>query len=213
MKKVLFFVAACLLFAATATAQFYQQLSVQGLLGVGIPHGTHFKNTDGDRFSSIGVAYDIDVLYHFKNFDNKLGLGLGWNSSLLITDNAGDNVVFDAGTYSLNIVGAKGYYRFMNKKISPYASILVGVSRFSRPEFSVKTGGRTSFYTRESAWGLGVRPEIGVLFGNFVVSASYVIPMSYDIPGQEFYLSDSGKKGNAAVFQINIGARINFFGM
>lgn len=203
MRKKLFLgIAVSLLFVTTCKAQFLEQLSFQALVGWSGAQGGLFKNSDGEKLSSFGVNYDLDVLYHFNQLNNKLGVGLGWNSSFLFAADFGDGIS-DIGAYKLNLIGAKGYYRFFTSKVSPYASLLIGASEFLTPEMTITIGNEDPIVIpKESAWGLGIRPELGVALGDFIISAAYIVPMNYNF---------SGVKDTAGALEISIGYRKTIF--
>ncbi|MDL2290167.1 hypothetical protein LJB95_02040, partial [Paludibacteraceae bacterium OttesenSCG-928-F17] len=182
--------------------QFFDQLSFHGLVGYTIPQGKLFKADDGKKLSGGGINVDLDILYHFDQLDYKLGVGVSYNGSFLFAADFED--MFSIGLYGLDIYGVKGYYRFFDSNISPYASLTVGVSQFSTPKLEVVVDGSESYeiIPSQSSFGLGLRPEIGVELGGFNISAAYVVPMNYKL---------FDEKRSAGGFQISIGYRYTLF--
>ncbi|MDR0232850.1 MAG: hypothetical protein LBI82_12130 [Dysgonamonadaceae bacterium] len=190
MKK-LFLFATVLMFTSGI---FAQQLSVGGQLGWGTPQGKAFEFSAGEKGTNGGLTLDLDALYHFGQLNNKLGAGITYNTSLLFGINGG----FDVGLYSLELYGVKGYYKFFCSSITPYVSLSAGLSRFSLPEITVngnvvqEAKGTSSF---------GLRPEVGVQLGSFIISAAYFVPADYKIDGATY---------SAGVFQVSLGFRKTF---
>jgi hypothetical protein len=208
MNKKSFFIAAiCLLsFTATANAQdFWEQLSAQGLVGWTVPQGSKFKTDAGEKLSGGGLNVDFHVMYALPQFDNKLSVGLTWNSSFLFA--ADLDGLSKGGIYGLDLYGVKGEYRFLDRKVSPFASLSLGLGRFSTPEYTLLTSDGYSeeetVIESESAFNLGIRPEIGVDFGGFVVSVAYIVPMKYKVGIEQ-------KSQGAGGLQISLGYRLAF---
>jgi len=172
-------------------------ISFAGQVGYASPQGSWFKNQNGDKMSTFGIGVDFDVLYHFPQMDYKLGVGLTYNTSVLFgADLEGFS---DIGLYGLSLYGVKGQYRFFNSKVSPYAALSLGLSHFSTPEITMND---VVVAESQNSFGFGIRPEIGVEFGAFIMSLGYTVPMSYKI-------EDVSK--TAGSWQITIGARISIF--
>lgn len=108
------------------------------------------------------------------------------------------NVLFtsdgDLGVYGLSLYGVKGYYWFFESAVSPYATLSLGLSQFSTPDVTV--GGST--IDGENAYSFGIRPEIGVELGGFIIAASYFVPMEYEF---------NNFKGKGGALQFSIGYR------
>jgi hypothetical protein len=199
MKKILLksvFVIGCFLVCSTvANAQ--SPISFAGQVGYASPQGKYFKPENGNKLSKFGLAVDLDALYHFAQMDNKLGVGLAYNSSILFgADLEGFSNI---GLFGVSLYGAKGYYRFSNSKVSPYAALSVGLSHFQTPEMSMNGEVVTK---SENAYGFGIRPEVGIEFGTFILSAGYTVPMNYTI---------HDVTTNAGSLQISLGKRFNLF--
>ena len=204
MKKIVlqivFIVGGLLASVMVANAQ--TPISFSGQIGYASPQGGHFKNSAGEKMSKFGIGLDFDALYHLDQMDNKLGVGLAYNTSFLFGADLSDGM--DIGLYGLSLYGVKGQYRFFNSKVSPYGSLALGLSRFSTPEVSMvdSYGHKTVLAESESSFSFGIRPEIGVEFGAFVISFAYTVPMKYKV----YDVSAS-----AGCLQINIGTRISLF--
>ena len=183
MKKQFFsaIFIACILFVGSATVDARAPLSFSGQAGFAIPQG--------DAFGDIGFGFsvDIDALWHFNQLNYRLGVGLAYNTSFLLA--ASD--IEDVSLSTLNLFGVRGYYRFLNTRISPYGALTVGLGQF------------TDAIREESAFGLGIRPEIGVEFRRFVISVGYTVPMSYSLNGND--------PVTAGGLQFSLGTRINLF--
>lgn len=198
--KVVFVVGSLLTCVAVANAQI--PISFSGQVGYASPGGGWFKNDAGEKMSKFGIGVDFDVLYHLEQMDNKLGVGLTYNSSFLFGADMGDSGL-DIGLYGLSLYGVKGQYRFFNSKVSPYGSLGLGLSQFAEPDITITNGdGTTQTYKGEKSFGFGIRPEIGVEFGAFVISCGYIVPMKYKI---------EDVKESASCFQVNLGVRITLF--
>ncbi|MDR1680089.1 MAG: hypothetical protein LBR81_10005 [Prevotellaceae bacterium] len=197
LKAIL--IASSLFFGSIAAHAEYP-ISFSGQIGYASPQGGFFKDAAGEKMSKFGLGLDFDVLYHLEQFDNRLGVGITYNTSILFGSDM-DNA--DIGLYGLSLYGVKGHYRFFNSVISPYGALSLGLSQFSTPEVTMMDGGHETVVAEsKSAFGFGIRPEIGVEFGAFVMSVGYTIPMKYKIEG----VSET-----AGCWQINLGARINLF--
>ncbi len=191
-------------FISKTQAQFFNQLSFQGLVGYTIPQGKVFKAEDGSKLSGGGINASIDALYHFDQFDYKLGVGITYTGSFLFANKLEEmNTI---GLYGLDIYGVKGYYRFFNSRISPYASLTIGLSQFQTPEMKLTGGSDTDDYSlvieSQNSFGLGIRPEIGVDLGGFIISAAYIVPTNYKY---------SDIKNSAGGIEISIGYRHPLF--
>ena len=203
MKKTIFknMLIAGVLIASVMVANAQVPISFSGQIGYASPFGGHFENANGEKMSKFGLGVDIDVLYHFEKMDYKLGVGLAYNTSLLF--GADLENFSDIGMYGLSLYGVKGHYRFLNSKISPYVALSLGLSHFSTPELTMSDGFDNEIVTEgESAFGFGIRPEIGVEFGGFLLSVAYTVPMSYKVYEES---------KTAGCLQVNLGWRFSLF--
>lgn len=193
--KSLFAALGCILCLGLVTAN-GQSFSLAGQLGFASPKGDSFVDASGEKMAGGGLAVDLEGLYHLEQFDNKIGVGLTYNSSLLFGISTGDS--FEAGIYGLSLYGIKGQYRFFDTGVTPYISLGTGLSQFSTPEITMTSsnGEETVIAEPESAFSFGFRPEIGVDLGSFIISAAYMTPMKYKITEQ-----------SAGSFQISVGYR------
>ncbi|MBT3423851.1 MAG: outer membrane beta-barrel protein [Bacteroidetes bacterium] len=188
-----------LILSMISLSSYAQLFTVSGQVGYAGPRGNAFTDdVTGDRLSSFGLGYEADVMMCLDKLDNKLAVGLMYSGAALI-GSEGESF-FDFGVYGLALYGIKGQYRLLNpdKSFSPYGSLGLGLSQMSTPDVTVGTdvtkGGR--------AYSLGLRPEIGLDLGGFLISASYFVPMKYKIesPTGDF-------DGTAGAFNISIGYR------
>ena len=176
-------------------------VSFSGQFGYTVPQGGWFENAEGESMTRFGLNVDFDALWHLERFNRRLGVGITYNSSFLFGADLGAGL--DVGIYGLSLYGVKGQWRFFNSRVSPYASLSLGLARFSTPEVTMHVGGSSTVVAEaEHAFGFGVRPEIGIEFGVFVISVGYIVPMNYTI-GNDTY--------SAGGLQFSIGTRISLF--
>ena len=176
------------LFSAIGTIS-AQSISISGQFGWSIPQGGAFKSVDGEKATKGGFAYDFDALYILPILDEKLGVGLTYKGDLLFGVGSGAN-----GLYTLQLYGVKGYYKFLDSKVTPYGALSLGVSRFGTPDnvsLGVEGGKASSF---------GMMPEIGIQYEGFFIAASYLVPMKYKV--------DFSNK-SAGSLAISVGYRYN----
>ena len=180
-------------------------ISISGQVGYASPQGSAFENEKGEKMSKFGIGVDLDVLWHFEQLEYKLGLGLTWNTSFLLGADLGDEGLGDIGMYGLSLYGVKGHWRFLEGKVSPYGALSLGLSQLSTPEVSMTDfdGNKIILAESKSSFSFGIRPEIGVELGGFLVSVGYFFPMKYTI--------EDHSVGNAGNLQFNIGYRYILF--
>ena len=178
------------LFILISQIAFGQGVKIGVQFGWGIPQGGVFTAEDEDLASG-GIAIEGEALYILGDFDEKLGIGIGANTSFIFGQNSSAGL--DVGVYGLSVYGVKGYYKFFDSKVSPYGSLTLGLSRFSTPTI---TSGSTVIVEGQTNNGLGIRPEIGIELGSFIMSAAYVVPMKYKLLDK-----------SAGILQISIGYR------
>jgi hypothetical protein len=192
MKKITFvFVLLSLFFVSSSYAQ---KVSFSGALGWSIPQGEAFSYDEGSGGKG-GLGYTADILYHFEKFDNKLAAGLVYNGAI-VAGGGTSNEALNIDMYGLGLYGVKGYYRFFNSKVSPYAALSTGLSRLETPEV---TSGDEVVSEGGSTFSLGLAPEIGIELGGFTISAMYLVPMKYE--------TWSTEKETAGSLQISLGWR------
>jgi hypothetical protein len=178
---------------------FGQDFSYSGVLGYAKPQGNAFTDAAGNKLSSFGISYEADVLYYQGLLDGKLGLGLTYVGSVLFGKTGSGTL--DIGVYGLSLYGVKGLYRLrdVDNTFSPYGAMGLGVSVFETPEMS---SGSTVIIPADRSFSLGIRPELGLEIGGFVISASYFVPMNYDVKS-----ALGSFKGSAGAFTIGLGYR------
>lgn len=180
------------------TASFSQTVLLSGQLGYYNPVGDIFDASNGeDDLSSVGLGVEGEALYFIPSLDDKVGVGLMFNSSIMIGKE--DDNITDIGVYGLSLYGVKGQYRLsgFEKSVTPYGSLGLGLARFKTPEIK---SGNTVIAEGNSATAFGIRPEIGLDLGGFLLSAAYFVPMSYE------FESDLGNfDGSAGAWSISIG--------
>lgn len=194
LRSILF-----ILLALISIDSYAQHISFSGQLGYAQPKGDAFTDATGQRLSSFGISYEADILFHPFMFDEKLGFGVTYVGSALFGKNSSQ--VLDIGIYGLSLIGVKGQYRLLSpdKTFSPYGSLGLGVSIFETPEM---TSGGSVIIPSDKSYSFGVRPEIGLEINGVIISASYFVPMKYDVQ------STLGTfKGTAGSLTIAIGYR------
>jgi hypothetical protein len=173
-----------------------QSLKFGGQVGYGMPQGDLFKATDGEDMAKGGFSLDFDALYFLEQFNDKLGLGINYNTSLLFGNSSSND--WNIGVYGLSLYGVRVYYKFFDCKVTPYASLSTGLTRLSTPEIS--DSNNNVLVESEKSFSFGLRPEIGLDLGGFVLSAAYIVPMKY-----------GSFESKAGVFQISLGVRYTAF--
>lgn len=191
MKKII--TVALLLFIVLGSKA--QDFSFAGTVGWASPQGGSFETTDDKKSSKGGLCIDADVLYHFNKFDNKLAAGITYNSSLLFGSSEVENL--DIGIYTLSLYGVKGSYKFFDTGVTPFVNLSLGLSRFTAPEMTMNG---EVIKEEESSSSFGVKPEVGVYLGGFIMSVGYMVPMKYDVVDE-----------TAGSLQFNIGYRYRLF--
>ncbi len=178
------------------TDTFSQGLTIGGQLGWGNPQGNVFKSSLGEDLTSGGISFDIDALYHLEQSDYKLGLGINYNSSFIFGQNSND--ALDVELYGLSLYSVKAHYRFFTNTVTPYASLSVGLSQLSTPE--ITDGNGITLTEPDKSFSFGLKPEIGIDLGGFIISTSYIVPVKYGTLNK-----------SAGLFLVSIGYRYNSF--
>lgn len=194
IKKVLLVLVVALAFTITVNAQ---GITFGGQLGWAIPGGDAFEDGNGDKMSSGGLSIDADIMYVLPIMEGKLAAGIMYNSSFLFGSSDSD---LDIGMYGLDLYGIKGYYRFFNSKVTPYASLGLGLSQLKTPEITYSSGGTSETTGGEKASSFGIHPEVGLNLGGFILSCSYFVPMKYTF-------DDMGDGISAGALKISLGFR------
>ncbi|MBP5584013.1 MAG: hypothetical protein J6X43_08695 [Bacteroidales bacterium] len=190
----LFFI---LLFVTSVQAQLF---SISGQLGYARPQGSVFKDkVTGEKLGSLGIGYDFDVLMGLDRFDNKLSVGIMYDGNALFGFQS--STEFDFGMYGLAMYGVKGHYRLLSpdRKVSPYASLGLGLSQFGTPDVY---SGDSLVVSGKSIYSLAVRPEIGFDLGGLQLSVAYFVPMHYKVESATGNFS-----GTAGVLSFSLGWR------
>ena len=156
---------------------FAQGVSVAGHVGFASPNGESFVDAAGEKMAGGGLALDFDVLYHLPQFNNKLGVGITYNTALLVGISTGEE--FEAGIYDMSLYGVKARYRVFTNKVSPFVSIGTGLSQFGIPEITDANG--TVLLESAKSFSFGFRPEVGLDLNGFILSVGYFTPMKYAV--------------------------------
>jgi hypothetical protein len=197
MKKFkLFSLLVLLLIGISASSQ---TIGFAGQLSYSKAKGDVFKDPNGNEFFSIGLGYEADLMLYPDFMDEKLGFGITYFGSFLFGQ-TGDGD-FDLAMYGLSLYGFKGQLRLFDSeaKVCPYISLGLGLSHFETPAW---VSGDDVIVHADNAFSLGIRPEIGIELSGVIISASYFVPMKYDVANlaRDF-------KGTAGAFSIGIGYR------
>ncbi|MEO0403908.1 MAG: hypothetical protein AAF193_03460 [Bacteroidota bacterium] len=192
-----------LLFLSVITVQ-AQTITVSGQLGYASPIGDAFVDPETDeKQSSFGIGYDFDALYEFESISPKLSAGIMYSGAALFGKNSSE--ALDIGIYGLNLYGVKGQYILNDPDAAVrfYGSLGLGLTQFATPDITITDeSGTETIIEGESAFSFGVRPELGVNLGGFLISTSLLVPMKYTVE------SDTGDfSGTAGTFNISIGYR------
>lgn len=203
--KVLLATAALIILAVTSSQA--QLITASGQLGYAGPIGDAFVDPETDeKQSSFGIGYEFDALYQLESVDPKLSVGIMYSGAALFGKNSDE--AFDIGIYGLNLYGVKGQYVFNDPDaaVNFYGSLGLGLSQLATPDVTFTDGeGTETVIEGESAFSFGVRPEVGVNLGGFLISTSMMVPMKYTID------SDTGNfEGTAGTFNVSIGYRYEF---
>lgn len=175
-----------------------QKLSFSGQLGWAKPLGTAFQDANGNDMASGGIGYELDAVYHFEKFESRLGVGLVYNGSALLGISTGNTL--DIGLYGLELFGAKTIFRPFTGVFSPYGALSIGVGRMSTPEI---TSGNVVITPATYAYSFGLKPEIGLDIGGFLIAAHLTTPFGYKFEA-------ATESFTAGSIQINIGYRQSF---
>ena len=170
-------------------------LTLSGQVGYANPQGKAFKDAD----VNIGIGTDFDMLYHLEQLDRKLGVGVTFSPAFLF----GTSASYNAGAYGQMLYGARAHYKFLSGGFSPYASLSVGAAQLSIPGEVDSEDKPIPGREAKTSGAFGLRPEIGLQMKGFIMSASYLVPMMYDLHG--------GTKKPAGSLQFSIGVRLNLW--
>jgi hypothetical protein len=175
VSKISLIIICILTFASVQS--FAQGISIAGNIGFASPNGGSFVDAAGEKMAGGGLALDADILYHLPQLDNKLGVGITYNTSLLLGVSTGD--AFEVGLYEMSLYGVKAHYSFFTNSITPFVSLGTGLSQFGIPE--IKDASGTVWQEAKSSNSFGLRPEVGLNLGGFAFSVSYFVPMKYEV--------------------------------
>lgn len=195
MGRILKYLVMVLIIAPFSFNLYSQSLKIGGQLGYANPQGSMFESA-GEKLAKGGVSLDLDAMYYMEKFESKLGFGFNYNGSLLFGQSTSSG--FDIGLYGLSLYGVKVNYQFFNTKVTPYVSLSTGLAQLSTPE--IKDGNGNVLSKSEKSFAFGLRPEVGLDLGGFIISAGYIVPMKYDINNK-----------SAGVLQISLGIRYKTF--
>jgi len=110
---------------------------------------------DFNQYAKGGFSYNIVVGYKLTE---KLGVGIEYGSALTAAIDTAASGLFGVNLYGLNSYLAKGWYRFTEGKIRPYAAIGLGLARVQEPDLTIGT--ETVLGAKRS--GFGANAELGV---------------------------------------------------
>lgn len=191
MRKILVLALFALVFQHAKS----QSISFSGQIAYANPMGEAFTFDENSSSTKFGLGGAGDLLYFHEKFEEKLGLGIAFNRAAVFGASASDDAV-DVGLYAIQVSGLKAYYKFFDTKVTPYATLTLGLSSLYVPEI---TSGDEVIYEGKRTNNLGVLPEIGLQLGGFTMSASYLVPMKYETFNTE--------KETASYLQFMLGYR------
>jgi hypothetical protein len=198
MKKFFILFVLCSLFVVNNICA-QKHFSSTALIGYGSSKGEIFYDSETQKTMGGGLVLGADLLYHLPSLDNKLGIGIIYNLSIIFGGSSSETSV-GGGIFTLEMYGFKGRYQFLDRKVSPYAGLALGLSNFNTLGISV-FGYAPSMGVKNSL-SLGLMPEIGLELGMISLSLSYFVPMKYEI-------WDETRK-TAGVLQFNLASRMKF---
>lgn len=125
--------------------------------------GTDFgwANAIGEfsKSGSGGLNWNAHARYAIMD---KLSVGVEYNTSILVAvDNTVGDGLLGASLWGVSNYSAKAWYNFLDKKVTPYAAIGLGVSNVGEPD--ITTGGDT--FEGASRLGLDASGELGLRLG------------------------------------------------
>lgn len=179
---------------STLSAQDHN-ISISGQLGWALPGGDGVGEEETDPYDvDGGLTYAADALYHFG--DGKLRAGITYSAAILASVDSG----LDA--YGMSFYGLKGMYYLKNEGFSPFGGLSLGIAKLETPETS--SGGQV-INPSESGTSFAIQPTLGLAFGNFYISADYLLPSNIALDEDPFM-----REGKIGYLGINLGYRQPF---
>ncbi len=106
-----------------------------------------------------GLNWNAHARY---GINEKLSVGLEYNTSLLVAVSSnGSSGFFGASLWGVSAYGVKGWYEFLDRTVSPYAAVGLGLSQVSEPD--ITSGGVTT--EGASRFGFNGNGELGLKLG------------------------------------------------
>jgi hypothetical protein len=200
MKKILLSLIVLLFIAFSSNGQ-EKKMSIG--LGFGGGYVTS-KQADGEKNSGFGMDFYVNYLY---NINYNISVGVEYNAllGLLGSVNAQSGQISDAiEVFDMNKFVAKGVYTFgkdrrNNKGPRFFAGLGLGMYGI-KPQFKFTKDDGDFELSLDRKYSFGITPEIGVIFGVFLLT------LTYDLPGK-YKNNDIETKYSAIMFNVgwNIG--------
>lgn len=131
---------------------------------------------DFSNYAKGGLTWDTHVGY--KLTDN-IGVGGAYIGGFgAAFDGDGGTGLFGVNVYSMSSYLAKGWYKFSDKNVSPYAGLGAGIGRVSEPDYEITTtdgAGNTTTQTiiGSKQSGLALNVELGLTIKRFNLAYSF----------------------------------------
>lgn len=117
---------------------------------------------------NIGIGYALNARYMFTE---QIDAGLEYDASAIVTADIDGG---DADATGLTGYLAKGYYRFFDSKVTPFAALGVGLYTVEFPTITfTDSEGNETVIEGESNTNFGFSPELGVALGGFTLGAKF----------------------------------------
>jgi hypothetical protein len=199
MKKILLSLIVLLFIAFSSNAQ-EKKMSIG--LGFGGGYVTS-KQADGEKNSGFGMDFYVNYLYNI-NYNISVGVEYNYLGGFLGSVNSTGQTSDAIEVFDMNKFVAKGVYTFgkdrrNNKGPRFFAGLDLGMYGI-KPQLKFTLDNEDIELALDRKFTFGITPEIGVIFGVFLLS------LSYDLPGK-YKNNDIETKYTAIMFNLgwNIG--------
>ncbi len=195
MKKLTLLTVFAVLFISQINAQFELEKLFGGVnIGYAKPIGKFTDYAKGGLTYNAVVGYKLtENVYVGGEYASVLTVALGNEENLFL-----DTKILGTQTYNL-----KAWYNFLTGKFKPYASLALGLSKFSEPDITVGT--ETTFGAKRL--GFGANAEVGFVVGGF--NLSYAFNYGGKTPKEPVIYTDM-KSVNILYHKFSLGYIYNF---
>lgn len=175
-----------LLFLFAGIRDVSAQMRVDVMGGWAVPSGL-----DYDKAVKFGLGYSLDVTYAPGLLDGMLSFGLAKDGNVMFC--AGVNIGEKKTSVKASLLGLTGVkarfdYKNSTSAAKPFGALTIGVGRlkygYSEADYDGidQSGVQGDIELNyETAYGFGVKPEIGVAFGWFQMGIGWIIPVKYGV--------------------------------